>query len=45
VEGDPDVDVISCSGVAVISDGIPADQQVLNPMSVEQAQELFEVVR
>jgi hypothetical protein len=35
---------IGCgSRVSVVPDGIPADEQVLNLVSVEQLQKLFEV--
>ncbi len=40
---DPDIHVGSGAGVAVVPDGMPADEEVLNVVGAEQPQELFEV--
>jgi hypothetical protein len=41
----PDIEIPGGTGIALVANRITADQQVVNAMTAEQPQELFEVVR
>jgi len=43
VDRDPQVHVGRGAGITVVAYGVPADEEVLNAVGVEQSQELFEV--
>ena len=45
IGGHPEVNLFGGPGVSVVGDGIPADEEVLDTFSVEQVQEVFEVLR
>ena len=45
LEATPDIHILRCPGVAVEGNGVAADEEILDALSVEKSQELFEVWR
>ena len=45
IGGDPDIHILRCPGVAVEGNGVAADEEILDALSVEKSQELSEVWR
>ena len=41
----PDVHIAGCPWIAMIPDGIPADQQIFNAVGIQQFQKILQVLR